>query len=168
MSKISKNKHITTTYRCFKIFHENLFLTYLVCDLEHFEVNRKAVNEDLWELLSIMIQCLDKHATVKQKRVKSARLPSWYTPEIGESRKTRDHYKHLKQWPEYKKYRNKTRSLIKKAKRKHFTDAVENCKDTRVIWKHFRKAKGVYLQPIACPMNSKLMGSTDLIASRSL
>ena len=48
LSKISKNKHITTTYRCFKTFDENLFLTDLTRGLEHFEVNRKTVNEDLW------------------------------------------------------------------------------------------------------------------------
>ena len=62
MSKISKNKHITTTYRCYKTFDENLFLTDLTRSLEHFEVNRKTVNEDLWELISVMIQCLDKLA----------------------------------------------------------------------------------------------------------
>ena len=44
MSKISKNKRITTTYRCFKTFDENLFLTDLTRDLEHFVINRKTVN----------------------------------------------------------------------------------------------------------------------------
>ena len=41
MSKISKNKHITTTYRCYKTFDENLFLTNLTRGLEHFEVTFK-------------------------------------------------------------------------------------------------------------------------------
>lgn len=84
------------------------------------------------------MECLDRHAPIKVKRVKSARLPAWYSPEIGEARKARDNYKRLKQWSNYKKFRNKTRSLIKNAKRGHFTDAIENSKDTRVIWQHLR------------------------------
>ena len=71
--------------------------------------------------------------------MKSARLPAWYIPEVGEARKARDNYKRLKQWPEYKQYRNKTRSLIRKAKRKHLTDAVEPSKNTSIMWKHLRE-----------------------------
>ena len=46
-------------------------------------------------------------------------LPVWYVPEIGEARKLRDKFKRLNEWPEYKKYRNKTKNLIRKAKRKY-------------------------------------------------
>ena len=35
------------------------------------------------------------HAPFTQHRVKSRRLPDWYTPEIGEARKARDKCKHL-------------------------------------------------------------------------
>ena len=50
----------------------------------------------------------------------------------------RDKYKRQKQWTEYKRYRNKVRNLIRKAKRQHFTHSVENLKDTSTIWRHLR------------------------------
>ena len=120
------------------MFDESLFLTDLTSCLETFELNRKTVDGDFAVWHSILTQCLDRHAPVKIKRVKSARLPAWYIPEIREARKARDNYKRLKQWPEYKQYRNKTRSLIRKAKRKHFTDAVETSKNISIMWKHLK------------------------------
>ena len=44
----------------------------------------------------------------------------------------------LKHWTEYKHYRNKTRNLIRNAKRQHFTKSIENVKDTSTLWKHLR------------------------------
>ena len=78
---------------------------------------------------------LDKHAPIKIRRVKSSRLPDWYSPEIGQARIARDRCKH---WTEYKYYRNKTRNLIRKAKGQHFTKSIENFKDTSTLWKHLR------------------------------
>ena len=127
-AKISKPDHITTSYRCFKTFDENLFLTDLSSCLEHFKSDRSTVDEDFAAWHSVIIQCLDKHAPIKIKRVKSSRHPAWYVPEIGKARKLRDKYKRLNNWPDFKKYRNKTRNLIRDAKRKHFTDSVETSK----------------------------------------
>ena len=75
---------------------------------------------------SIIINQLDIHAPVKQRRVKSIRLPDWYTTEIGEARKARDKCKHLNDWHEYKRRRIKTSKLIRNAKRSHFTNSFEN------------------------------------------
>ena len=46
----------------------------------------------------------------------------------------RDTCKRRKLWSDYKKYRNKTKKMIRVAKRKYFTDSVINSKDTRTIW----------------------------------
>ena len=75
-AKISKSDHITTSYLCFKMFDESLFLTDLTSCLETFELNRKTVDEDFAVWHSILTQCLDRHAPIKIKRVKSARLPA--------------------------------------------------------------------------------------------
>ena len=56
---------------------------------------------------------LDKHAPLKNKRVKDKRLPDWFTPEITEMKRKRDTSKRLKQWDEYRKFGNKTRQLIR-------------------------------------------------------
>ena len=50
----------------------------------------------------------------------------------------RDTSKRLKRWDDNRKFRNKTRQLIKQAKRKYFSESVNNCKDTKVILKPLR------------------------------
>ena len=52
----------------------------------------------------------------------------------------RDKSKRLKQWDNYKRYRNRTRHLIKQSKRNFFTNCIDNSKDTKSIWKHMRNA----------------------------
>ena len=37
-----------------------------------------------------------------------------------------------------KRYRNKTRQLIRTAKRKYFSDSISNSKDSKFIWRHLR------------------------------
>ena len=103
--------------------------------LRIFKSDRESVDEDFAAWHSVLIQCLDRHVPIKQKRVNSSRLPVWYVPEIGEARKLRDKFKWLSEWSEYKKYRNKTKNLIRNAKRKYFADSVESLKNTSIIWK---------------------------------
>ena len=136
--KIPKADHVVTSYRCFKAFDETAFLVDLEDDLRHFEINQDTVDDDFGALHAIIINLLDKYAPIKTRRVKSSRLPAWYSPEIGQARMARDKYKRQKQWTEYKGYRNKFRNLIRKAKRQHFTHSVENLKDTSTIWRHLR------------------------------
>ncbi|MCG7875530.1 MAG: reverse transcriptase family protein [Candidatus Thiodiazotropha endolucinida] len=50
----------------------------------------------------------------------------------------RDRCKRQKRWTEYKFYRNRTRNLIRKAKRQHFKNSIENLRDTRGIWRHLK------------------------------
>lgn len=136
--KISKSEHISTSYRCFKKFDETLFLTDLASDLDSLVVNESDIDEDFHVLYSIITKHLDYHAPIKTRRVKTKRLPDWHTPEISQVRKMRDNCKRKKQWADYKMYRNKTKDLIRKAKRKHFSNSVTNFKDTKTIWKHLR------------------------------
>ena len=78
------------------------------------------------------------HAPFKNRRVKGKRLPDWFSPDIIEIQRKRDTSKRLKQWDNYRKFRNKTRLMIRHAKRKYFSDTADNCKDTKAIWKHLR------------------------------
>ena len=74
-----------------------------------------------------------------RQTVQTKKLPDWYNDEISNVRRKRDACKRNQLWSEYKKYRNMTKSLIRKAKRKHFSDSVTQSKDTRAMWQHFRK-----------------------------
>ena len=107
-------------------------------DLSKFPNNCETIHDNFSALHAIIIKLLDKHAPIKTRRVKSNRLPAWYTPEIGLTRIARDKCKRFKHWVEYKRLRNKTRILIRNAKRQHFSSSVENSKDTSVIWRHLR------------------------------
>ena len=138
-SKISKLNHITTSYRCFKNFNEEAFISDLASDLNDFSACHSDINDDISNWYGILVKHLDRHAPFKTKRVKTKHLPEWYNDEIAFARKQSDNYKRRKSWSEFKKYRNKVKKLIRSAKRKCFTDSVTNSKDTRTIWQHFRK-----------------------------
>ena len=101
--------------------------------------NRHTVDEDFVALHSIIMKHLYKHAPVKRRRVKCNRLPEWYTSDIGLTRIQRDKCnRRQKRWSQYKRLRNKVSSLIRDAKRKHFTVSVEKQKDSKALRNHFR------------------------------
>ena len=137
-SKVAKTNHISTTYRCFKHFNESSFLDDLGSGLESFEASQSHVDDDFTKWFSVIQNHLDRHAPLKTRRVKSKRMPEWFTPDIRDARKLRDHYKRSKNWSKFKEYRNKTRNLIRAAKKAHFSESIAFQKDTRKIWKHFR------------------------------
>ena len=91
---------------------------------------------------SLLINSLDKHAPIKSKRVKTKRLPDWFTTDSRKMQKLRDRCKRLKQWAEYKTYRNKTRQLIRASKRKYFAESISKSKDKKHIWAHLRTLTG--------------------------
>ena len=94
------------------------------------------------KLSIVILKHLNKHAPIKTKRVKTKRMPIWFTQDIVQMQNARDNSKRLKQWTEYRIYRNKTKQLIRAAKRKYFTESVSNSKDTKHIWAHLRTVNG--------------------------
>lgn len=140
--KSPRNKHITTSYRCYKHFIEADFLAEVTNDMDTFITDQITVDEDLSVFSSLILKNLNKYAPVKTKRVKTNRLPDWFTPEITQMQRLRDNCKRLKQWADYKKYRNKTRQLIRLAKRKYFSESITKSKDSKRIWAHLRTVNG--------------------------
>ena len=120
----------------FTKFDDILFLNDLQNDLNSFSANSSDVDEDFSTWHRIIMKHLNNHAPIKTKRVKRKRLPEWYTPEITLTQRLRDNSKRRKQWSEYKHYRNKTRDLIRSAKRKYFSESIINTKDSKFTWKH--------------------------------
>ena len=141
-NRIPKIKHQKTSYRCFKHFNEVNFLRDLSQDLNMFTSDQQTINADMDRWSSIMVQHLNTHAPIKSKHVKSSRLPDWFSPDIKNMQKLRDKYKRLKQWSEYKTYRNKTRQLIRASKRKYFSESISKSKDSKHIWSHLRTLNG--------------------------
>ena len=100
--------------------------------------NHHTVYEIFMALHSINMKHLDNHAPVKLRRVKCNHLPEWYKSDIGLTRIQKNKCKPQKWWSQYKRLRNKVRSLICDAKSKHFTDSVEKQNDSKALWNHFR------------------------------
>ena len=140
--KPPKHKHITTSYRCFKKFDEKSFVSDLTNDLNFFITDSMSIDEDFNSWSSLIKKHLNNHAPVKTKRVKSKRLLEWFSPEITHMQNLRDKSKRLKQWESYRKYRNKTKQLIKQSKSNFFTNCIDNSRDTKSIWQHLRNVNG--------------------------
>ena len=137
-SNIPKDKHITISYSCFKQFDENRFISDVSNDLNSFVADKSCIDDDFAIWYSLILNNLNNHAPIKTKRVKHKRTPDWFTPDITRMQNLRDKCKRLKQWSDYKRNRNKTKQLIRQAKRNYFSNCINNSKDTRSIWKHLR------------------------------
>ena len=96
-----------------------------------FVTDQTTIDDDMLTLSSILLKHLNKHTPLKAKRVKNKRLPDWFNPQIIETQWLRGECKQHNQWAEYRKYRNKTRQLIRAAKRKYFSESIYNSKDTK-------------------------------------
>ena len=66
------------------------------------------INDD-----KLITKQLDQHAPIKTRRVKSKHMPEWFSSEIAQARKNRDIHKKQKNWAEFRKYRNLTKTLIR-------------------------------------------------------
>lgn len=158
--KLKKNGHNTIVYRSYKHFIKESFCHDLNSAMFHNVNNHSDPTQALDTFYSTLMPIIDKHAPLRRKRVKSAVLPGWLTPEIQEAQKQRDllksNLKHLhkeninilpnpirlekelereKISKEYRKQRNKVTSLVRSAQKSYFTKMISNNKDTASIWK---------------------------------
>ena len=136
--KLKKSNHKATSYRCFKHFNEELFLNDLTEELSQFSLSESDIEDDLSTWYKLITKQLDQHAPIKTRRVRSKHMPEWFSSEIAQARKNRDIHKKQKNWAEFRKYRNLTKTLIRRAKSNHFTSYVINNKDTKLIWQQIR------------------------------
>ena len=165
--KIKKTEHTTISFRCFKNFNEESFTSELSNELSAFTLSQSDINDDVDSWYAIINKHLNRHAPIKTRRVKSKRLPDWFTPEIMKARKNRDNSKNKNNWTDYKRYRNMTKNLIRKAKRKHFSESVTNLKDTKAIWQHLRTANKPNISTSSLPTelnidNEQITDSRDI------
>ena len=132
--KITKNEHITATYRSFKNFNETHFLQALAPDFGSFSdiLVDSDINEACFTWIKIIQHQLDHHAPEKSRRVKHKLLTEWSNQEILTTRKLRDISKRDGSWPDYKKYRNKTKTLIRQAKKTSFFGSRDQVKSSQV------------------------------------
>ena len=153
--KCPKRGHTTVIYRSFKNFVKESFFNDLNSAPFQNVYNSTYPDQALAIFYNTFLPIIDAHAPLKKKRVKSAVLPSWLTPEITEAQKIRDQLKmKLKQLHkdlkgqkldsthprskleiekaalEYRKQRNKVTHLIRTSQKAYFSKMVTENKDT--------------------------------------
>ena len=155
-----KNGHTTVVYRVFKHFDKEAFFH----DMNMAPFNDVLNASDPGKALDTFYECflpiINKHAPLCKKRVKSAVLPGWLTPEIATAQKHRDQLKRkLKQLhkdnidslpdslkslklnerekaaTEYRRQRNKVTYLIRTSQKAYFNRIIKDNKDTASLWK---------------------------------
>ncbi|WAR01776.1 LOW QUALITY PROTEIN: hypothetical protein MAR_008334, partial [Mya arenaria] len=79
---------------------------------------------------------LSNHTTIKQKRIKYASQPFWFSDQIKQTFFLRDYYFLHKDFENYKKTRNKISSMIRKSKNSFYNDAIKNNKSSKFLWQN--------------------------------
>lgn len=141
-NQIKRKSHKTIQYRCFKKFNENSFLNELSQNLNNMTYSATDSNMNFSEWVTTFVSILNRHAPVKTKRVKHETQPDWFTDDIRNAMKNRDIKHKLKDWSQFKYWRNKSTKLIQTAKREFFSKAISENKDNSFLWKHIKQIQG--------------------------
>ena len=157
--------HTEIQYRDFRNFDENVFLTDLNSVNFDSLINTDTLNEALQLFYDLFFGILNQHSKVKSKRVKLQHKPKWISPEINEARYKRDSFHKLKDMDSFKVWRNKVRSLIRNAKRKYYSDAIAQIKNTTDIWKYMKELNpktGTNMPNVLMSENEKVETPEDI------
>ena len=161
--KIPKNKkncHTTFEYRNVKNFDENQFLFDVYNTAFEILYNEHNAEKALDDFNNMFLSIIDKHAPLRQRRVKNLSLPPWITNDLRNAMTKRDELKRAQTEKkkeiklvteqkkkeemeiqlqnistEYKRQRNKVLELQRQAKKTYFNSLIENSKNTATIWR---------------------------------
>ena len=141
-----KNNHITINYRCLKKIDEKILQNdFEAVPWSTLDMFSDDPDEMLKNWNSLVFTVIDKHAPIKSKRVKKQTKPAWFTEDIQNAIKRRDHLKKqvdLGKVPRdtYNSARNKVVHMIEKAKSESIKRELEdNSRNPRLSWKALKK-----------------------------
>ncbi|MEW8547446.1 MAG: hypothetical protein AB2693_28400, partial [Candidatus Thiodiazotropha sp.] len=129
-----KHSHKTITYRSFRHFDESAFKNDLRQVPWEILNDLNDVNEILEVWNSLFLEVVNKHAPLKQHRVKRKHQPEWLSPEIIDCIKERNKCKINCQTDRYKELRNKVSSMIDSEKRKCIKPKLRKVKMIRGLY----------------------------------
>ena len=113
-------EHISIKYRTFNQFDDDSFLE-LSEQMNTLVISQTDTNANFSNWTSKFLTVFDKHARIRQKRVKRETQPEWVNDEIQTAMKQRNKYHGLKDRRQYKYWRNRTTALIRKSKKIFFS-----------------------------------------------
>ena len=139
-SYVHNKEHHTITYRSIKYFDEYSF----VKDLSEAPWKMVAAFDDVNDMVQtwncLFLEIINKHAPIRNYRIKRKHQPEWLTSEILDCMKERDKFKINGKMDEYRTLRNKISSMIANAKNEMYQNKLEEGQnDPRTIWKIFRQ-----------------------------
>ena len=94
------------------------------CDVYKFDNLDDALS--VW--YDITMPIINVHAPLRKKRVKHPKLPPWLTRDVITAMAVRDRLKKEKRFGDFKKQRNKVKSLVRSAKKSYFDKLIESDK----------------------------------------
>ena len=133
--KQRQKQHTSILYRSMKNFHMGSFCHDLHLAPFHHVYNFSEPDEALSCWYSLFLPILNKHAPLREKRVKHTNSSPWITQDIIKAMSLRDKLKAEGKSKDYKKQRNHVTYLIRSAKKAYFNDIVRENKDTASIWR---------------------------------
>lgn len=135
LPKIKKNGHTCIQYRSYKHFNKDAFYKDLALTPFNHVYQITNPHEAFQHWHETFLNILNKHAPIRQKRVKHAFKPSWYTKEVEEAVKKKTKLKIEKRFQEFKTQCEYVKKLIKKSKKELFGKLIENDKNTSTLWR---------------------------------
>ena len=135
LPKLKKNGHTTIVYRSFKHFNQSSFLF----DLANTSFTGVFQETDPDSALSVwchlFLRVLNKHAPLREKRVKHVTFPPWLTKEIIQAMKVRDDLRREKRFSEFKQQRNRVRYMVRAAQKAYVNKVIGDSKDASAVWR---------------------------------
>ena len=126
------------------------------------------VNNILENFNSNLLQVIDYHAPIKNKRVKRAKQPEWFNENILQAIYDRNKAKSLGDIPLYKTKRNNVLKLIKEAKACFYQRSLAMCKgNSAKLWQCMKTlgvGPTVLKTPKALKTNGNIITKPELIA----
>jgi hypothetical protein len=143
----SKKCHTTIKYRSMTDFNQEVFLQ----DLKHVPWNLVEIfddpNDALGVWMHLFFEVLDQHVPLKERRVKSAKLPEWWSTDIADAIKLRDSTNKLQDPEMFKTRRKDVTKKINQAKQDYFCALLDIGRTAvHLFWKHFKEVLPSRLQ----------------------
>ena len=135
LPKTPKHSHTYITYRSFKKFDKDHFLSDL-SEIPFGEVyNETDPDTALSVWYTLFLPVLDKHAPIRRKRVKNRAQPQWLSKEIVQAMKYRDDLRRQKCFADFKIERKRVKNLIRQARKTVVDKLIQENNDTSTLWR---------------------------------
>lgn len=164
-----KRQHTSIHFRSMKHFQTDAFLADVYAASFDSVFGFSDPNDALKEWYKIFLPILDKHAPLREKRVKNLSKPKWLNKEIIEAMELRDNLKREKDAKAFRKQRNHVKCLVRKAQKEHFQKLMDDKKDIVSVWRALNAFTKPQKKPICTTISADSFNKHFLsIASKVL